>query len=297
VNKFKSRTSVATRLSFFVVGLPLLLACAEREPNPELQRQLDELEAIRSENSQLLTEVAANARLMTEIGDEIDQVEGLDNVAIDDAESPMDSTHRTILNKVKQVTERLMRSEQQLAQSRRRLNSVGTDTDSLRDRIETLSQSIRDFESVVANQRVTLARLNEEIAQLEAEKLALQDTVGTLVAERNTAYYVVGTKEELLEQGIIVKEGGARVLFIFGKRGQTLRPARDLDTSIFTPIDIHQVTEIPLPDEAEYTIASRQDLAYLETPLDDGGKIAGSIRISDPEEFWTPSKFLIVVRG
>jgi hypothetical protein len=114
-----------------------------------------------------------------------------------------------------------------------------------------------------------------------------------MTTRQNTAYYIVGTKDELLERGIIVKEGGARVLFIFGKAGETLQPARDLDPGQFTPINLTEVREITLPDStAEYLIASRQDLAYLEVPPVEGEKprVRGSVRIGAPEQFWLPSR-------
>ena len=84
---------------------------------------------------------------------------------------------------------------------------------------------------------------------------------------------------------------------IFGKRGETLAPARDLDPSQFNAIDMTQMTSIPLPDDGEYKIASRQDLSHLETPVDDDNKVAGTISITSPQEFWLPSKFLIIVKA
>ena len=135
---------------------------------------------------------------------------------------------------------------------------------------------------------------------LEAENIALRDTVATMGQRENTVYYIVGTKEELIERGVITPEGGSRFLFIFGKRGRVLAPARKLDPSQFTAINKRDVTEIPLPGaDGEYQIASRQNLEFLATPPDEKGKITGTetLRIASPEQFWTASRFLIVVRS
>ena len=113
-----------------------------------------------------------------------------------------------------------------------------------------------------------------------------------------TAYYIVGTKDELIEQGIVTEVGGSRVLFIFGRAGKTLVPARELDTAQFTPIDLRTTLEIALPDSlATYRIASRQNVAFLADPPDKDGKVRSPLRITSPDEFWLPSKFLIVVRS
>jgi hypothetical protein len=57
------------------------------------------------------------------------------------------------------------------------------------------------------------------------------------------------------------------------------------------------VTEIPLPDSAAaYKIASRQNVTVLATPPAKDGKVRRRLQIAVPDQFWMPSKFLIVVR-
>jgi len=116
----------------------------------------------------------------------------------------------------------------------------------------------------------------------------------------NTVYYVIGTRDELQERGIVAPVGGSRFLFVLWKTGVTLAPARHLDPSLFTAINKREVTNIPLPDpNGHYRIASRQDLTALGTQADDQGEItgAGSLTIAHPEQFWKNSKFLIIVIG
>ena len=42
-------------------------------------------------------------------------------------------------------------------------------------------------------------------------------------------------------------------------------------------------------------MVSRQNLAGLSTPPNNKGEFRGSIQIGNPELFWGPSKYLIVV--
>src|SRR3989454_11609677 len=70
-----------------------------------------------------------------------------------------------------------------------------------------------------------------------------------------TVYYVVGTKDELEQKGIITEEGGARFLFVLWKSGKTLVPSRNLDPGVFTVADRRHFTELPLPEsDKEYRI-------------------------------------------
>lgn len=288
-----------TRTRWTWVPLALLVAAFGCEPrvSEEVRAQLATLDTLAAQRDSLFNEVADNARLLNEIGSELDKVEGLTEPDSAAGESPIGARHSALRHKMQQVTTRLADSEKRLATSRAQLRRAGREADTLKQRVASLQQMVQGFEEMLEGQRVTIASLTERVTGLETENLALRDTVTDLATLKNTAYYIVGTKDELLERGIIVKEGGARVLFIFGKSGETLQPARDLDPGQFIPINLQHVTEIPLPDStAEYVIASRQDLAYLEQPPQEDGRFRGSVRIGQPEQFWLPSKFLIVVR-
>ena len=140
---------------------------------------------------------------------------------------------------------------------------------------------------VALNSRVdTITRDNVRLA---GERAALADTVSQL----NRVYYVAGTRDELIKKGVLVEEGSRSVLGIFGSR--PVVPARTLDPSAFTSLDRLHDRNITLP-EGEYSVVSRQDLAYTTPGERKDNRIAGSIQIDRPEKFWEPSKFLVLVR-
>jgi hypothetical protein len=278
------------------------VAC-QRGPDPEAQAQLAELTVLAAEKDSLFRQVAENARLMSDISAQLATVADQERLArvAETAESPVAATRDSLRVMVEDVTSRLGTLETRLAESRRRVQRLDRTSDSVRAAFET---AITDLQTTMENQRTTIAfltshleTLQAENVQLASERAALADTVEQLIDVQNTAYYVIGTKDELLADGIVTEEGGSRVLFIFGKRGKTLVPARDLDTALFTPIDLRTTTELALPDSAaDYRIASRQNLGFLADPPDDDGKIRGMLRITSAQDFWLPSKFLIIVR-
>jgi hypothetical protein len=315
-----------TSLALALMVAPACQGPAAGDGRADLDAMAQEgsVDGIGAQRDSLFAEVADNARLLNQIGEELSKVEGLSEPDSGMVESPASATGERLLHQVRQVTARLADAEKRLSQSRRQIRVASKTTDSLTGRVSELEKMVADFEAVLESQRTTVAALTERVSALEGANLALRDTITTMETEENTAYYVVGTKDELIQRGIITKEGGSRVLFIFGRRGETLVPARNIDTTQFTAIDIRQVAEIPLPDSAaEYLIASRQNLDALQ-PLatampGDGqayqagseydsrpsaeadkqkqkGRVRGAIRIAEPEQFWLPSKFLIVVR-
>lgn len=283
----------------------LAVACG---PNQATREHIAQLEAVATERDSLMTLIAENARAMSEIGQAIAGVEtaGQQQASLRVAsESPLASSRDSLVARVQGVAERLQTAETRLDQSRRRLRLLTRQSDSLSGHVTQLEQSIATFQAALDAQRATVAGLNQQIASLQArnthlaaERDSLNDSVTSLAARAYTAYYIVGTESELLDRGIIRKEGGSRFLFIFGRRGQTLVPARDLDPSQFIAIDARRVQDISLPDSAAgYTIASRQDIAALETRVGDDGRIhTDTLRIADPGRFWQNSRYLILVR-
>lgn len=274
--------------------------CA-RGPSPEVQHQLDQLATVSAEKDSLLQQVAENARLMSDITNQITKVRGIEKVKVPVSESPMRAPHDTLLARIAAVVTRVDRAEQHLAASRRRVAGLTNLSDSLKAQ---LTQSIDQFQSVIDNQKATIASLTEQVNQLQTQNAALTernasltDTVSSMTTRENTVYYVIGTKNELKQKGIVVEEGGSRFPLIFKKVGTTLKPARDLNPSDFTAIDRTKVTQIALPDSTqEYRVASGQNLDYLASPPQDG-KVHGTLQIASPAQFWAASKFLILVRG
>jgi vacuolar-type H+-ATPase subunit I/STV1 len=283
-------------------GLALVgaLAC-QGKPSAALQARIDSLQNASNERDRLVQEMAQDARMISDISAELTkvQVRGKLNVS---SESPGQASRDSMVQKVRYIATRLTQNEASLRSSERRVRSLTSLSDSLRN---TLSATIANYDSVISGQRTQLIAFAAQLDTLKGENMALtavngalKDTVNDLSLRENTVYYIIGTKDELVQRGVVEETGGSRFLFVLWKSGKSLQPARTLDTSAFTAIDKRQVTTIPLPDTTKaYRIASRQDLSSLATPPDANGKLHGTVRIAQPEHFWAASKFLIIVQS
>lgn len=287
-----------------LIGLSLagLAACG---PSAEIQQQLAELTAISAEKDSLMTQVAANARLMSDISAELAraQIPVVEEGATETS-APQDPAR--ILANIQTLTARITESEDRLAESQKRVEALSRESRSQTGRIAEFQKTIDEFRGTIESQKATIASLTDQVALLQEENtrlatvnVQLADTLSALDNRQNSVWYLIGTRQELLERGIISEEGGSRVLFVFGKRGKTMIPGRDLDLSQFNVADLRYLTEIPLPDPAaQYTIVTRQDFTALETPPDDKARVRGDfIRITDPARFWAGDHVLILVRN
>jgi hypothetical protein len=63
-------------------------------------------------------------------------------------------------------------------------------------------------------------------------------------------------------------------------------------------IDKTQTLSIPLPrTDKRYKIVSRQNPEFLGGEVTEKGEVKGMVEIASPEEFWSASKYLILVQN
>ncbi|HZO17449.1 MAG TPA: hypothetical protein VFB46_00585 [Gemmatimonadaceae bacterium] len=291
--------SSARLLGVLLAFATLLAGCQskkERARADSLQaitdRQLALTTALSSQKDSLMRAIFESDSLLTRIDSQIRTVKGLPakKRVKRNYESPLEEQlvrRKELSDRVEALVERARITAKELADSRKREQELRGKNDTLQLRIEDDQKIIAELGNKVQEQAATIAAL-----ELRVDSLVTETKV---MGERYyRAYYVVGTEDELIERGIIEREGGANLLF--AKIGRTLSPARGLDPELFTAIDRRDVLEIPLPDSTRrYKVVSRQNLDAAEVAERDEAEFRGHLRIPDSERFWGNSRFLILV--
>ncbi len=273
----------------------LALACESRSRLPrDLAPRLDLLEAAAQRDS-LFQELAETGRVVAEIGRELARFERPERGGT--PESPdlqiTLSDREVVLARVREVATRLEEAESRLAASQRRAWRLAQQRDSLGGELARAAALIADLQRTAEIQKEALAGLAAQLDDLSAANLALADSVSSLTNDRNTAYYVAGSRRELLARGVLVQDGG-RSFPLVGRR--RVRPASSPPLGEFTSIDRSRIREIQLPDSTRtYRIVTPQNLASLAEPVSRNGRVRGRIRIASEREFWEPSRYLIAV--
>lgn len=281
----------------------------------ELKSALAEAKTAEAQKDSLLTEVLETTQFVSDVNSELAKAKSTAvRTASSDPGLPGAKRDReervAALGRVKTIIAKLNESEAKLAETETRARSSRQRNARLLAQIETFKKTIEDLKTTAEQQKseyeaaltekdtqiATLAgrvdTLTTEKTRLGADKAALADTVGNLTAYKNTVYYAVGTKDELVKKGVVTKEGSK--FLVFG--GTRLEPARNLNPDAFTAIDKIQQTSIPLPrTDKKYKIISRQSPTHLSSAVKDG-KVSGSLEISQPEQFWSASRYLILVQ-
>jgi len=291
------------------VLLPLIvlpIACS----SPRDRARADSAQALASQQRVLMDKlsaqrdsvslVLADANLfITKIDNSISHVKGLQPAAAKKgSESGLEDQLRArkdLLRRVDALVARSRQTARDLADLKDKQAQLITENGRLADENKALRDSLAVEVQHVADMTTSIEQQAQAVAMLQARLDDLTKELGAARSAYAKAYYVIGTEDELIKKGIVVKEGGANLLI---KRvGRTLVPARDLKPEVFTAIDTREVHTIDVPDTTrKYQIVSRQSLDDAKVTTRDGNTFRGALEIPEAERFWSTSKYLIIVQ-
>jgi hypothetical protein len=246
--------------------------------------------------SQMIGDAATSARMISEIDRDLSKA----RIEVKDDRKPesgiQNASDQLVLvqKKVALVLSRLTASEARIRRlredsvARTMLNATQA------AQLAEYEQSIADLRVSVENQTREIAVLGAQVDSMGRENAVLTARNHALNAHEDSVFVAIGTEKELTAKGVIRREGGT--LLAFG-RGKTIVPARTFELEDFQVLSKSNDRTIVLPDTArEYRVVSRQNLDYTDSVNPNQTLVKGSLNVTDPDKFWAPSKYLILVR-
>ena len=143
--------------------------------------------------------------------------------------------------------------------------------------IESLREELAKRDIQIAEQGEQIASLNTNVSSLSQQNEAKARTVAAQDKELHTAYYVFGTKKELREQRIL-------------QRGDVLK-SNDFNKDYFTRIDLRVTKTIRLYSKSAKLVTNHPAGSYS---LEKDAQGQYTLRITDPQTFWSVSKYLVI---
>jgi len=167
-----------------------------------------------------------------------------------------------------------------------------------------LEKAIAELNSRLTQKESELAALNEKLNTLNAQVTQLETSVGILTADNaakaeeietkttalHTAYYTIGKASELQDAKIIDRKGGLLGI------GRTSQLSSNFDNSKFERIDYTKMGTIPVNSKNVKIVTSHPSDSYSLERDDKNKDLVKSIIITNPEKFWSASKYLVVVK-
>ena len=161
-----------------------------------------------------------------------------------------------------------------------------------KDKNSQFSSQVTDLREEIAQSNREVYYLKEELNSMNAsfeaifKKYNLQNKkISDLNQKLNEVAYVIGSKSELLGNGVLTKSGGLIGI------GKTRKLNSDLNTDYFTYVSKYKLPNIPLGYKTVRLMTAHPASSYR---LSSSNEIIDSLIIINKEDFWRNSKFLVV---
>ena len=205
---------------------------------------------------------------------------------------PIKSDTSNIADELRAIGQQMIKNQKALAVLEWKLKQSNEKNDDLVDLAENLSKQLNEKDSEISVIQQELARTRTSLTNVVKQ---FNDSVSVIAEQRaqmdimaikgNTVYYVTGTEKNLANEGIISNQGGVIGLGRIPKLNGNMN-----STSGFVGADLTTLKEIPLEGSFVELVTPHPDRAYKI--------IRGSpdkLLITDPEDFWSKSKYMIAV--
>mgnify|MGYP006381259621 FL=1 len=274
-----------TILSVALVAF-MLSSCVEK--SKKYQQLMAEKNAVVLENQNIEREYNAALGIISDVENNLS--------AIRDAEGMMmlkneNNTQRDQLNS------ELIQIKEQMAENRAKLDSLSNvleksnkDRSYLRNTVKKLQAQLAEKEATIVAMQEQLAQKDEEIAGLNTQVSNLNEDLTKVTAEKdeqsriiadqiteiNTVYYVGATKKALKANGILTSKYILR---------------QEVPAETFTKADKRELKEIVFETKKAKVLSAHPTESYTIVSKDN----QSVLQITNPELFWSVTKYLVVV--
>jgi peptidoglycan hydrolase CwlO-like protein len=266
-----------------------------------------ELRELMSKNTNLTKEMTQKDSIMNDLELTFNEIENRlklikekrNQIAVRQVEGGKDKK-QALIDDVNLLNTMLEESSTKIEELERKLKQSGLNLKAFEQRVASLNESIEnqnieiaELKRVIDEKDFQMAELNTRIEKLDSNLVSQTDTIQVkqrLLEERtnqlNTGHFASGTRKELMEKGLLTKEGG-----FLGFIGKTRAMEENFDEEHFTALDIRETTTIPLHSKKATVISEHPDNSY--SLVEEDGQVA-YLEIKDPEQFWKISKYALI---
>jgi septal ring factor EnvC (AmiA/AmiB activator) len=193
-----------------------------------------------------------------------------------------------VFKQVAAVETQLRAGREKIALLEKRVKNYKSKFNGLNKMVASLKVQLQERETAIGELQARLTSLEAEVTRKNATIAVNEMAIASKEKSLNTVYYIVGTRDELREKGVITEEGG----FLWGLLGSSTVLAEEVDEGLFTPIDKSNETVIPISRTIKDVIPRRNVQSYAKAETAEN---QADLQITDPLRFWRQRYAVIIV--
>ena len=201
-----------------------------------------------------------------------------------------------MLGQIAEIDSTLQSDKKKLAELQSKVRSYRTQFASLNKMIANLKATLEEREASITQLQQRVAELEGEVSQkslMVAQRDSTINEQATIISKQtskiNTGYYIIGTRRELKEKGIIADEGG----LLWGLFGTTTILANGFNGKLFTPFNKTTDMKIDVAGSIGEIVPKRNMQFYSISAGAD--REHASIQITKPDQFWQDNYLVIII--
>ncbi|MDD6803382.1 MAG: hypothetical protein PUD87_04530 [Prevotellaceae bacterium] len=278
------------KLFFASLCLAALVGCQDNKSKVDnaVSAERDSLNKVIAQKDNEINDIMSTFNQIEEGLREIGQAEGRISVARDGEGA---SRTQRIAENMQFIQQTMQQNRELIDKLRTQLRESSINGEQLKKTIESLALQLEEKDKQLQQLRAELdakdihimdldekiANLNTNVSNLSSESAKKSETISAQDKQLHTAWFVFGTKKELKDQQIL-------------KNGKVLQG--NFNKEYFTKVDIRVDKEIKLYSRSAKMLTSHPSSSY--TLQRDANK-QYVLRITDPQLFWSTSKYLVIL--
>jgi len=186
---------------------------------------------------------------------------------------------------IQSIYDLMAKNKDRIGSLSKKLKNSKLQIDGLEKMIENMQATLSLKDSEIEELKTKIEGLNVELSNLTTNYKAVENESNQKTEIINTAFYAIGSSKELKEKNVITKEGG-----IIGL-GKTTKLSSDFNKEYFTKINIEKTTSINLGAKKIKMLTTHPSNSYKLI----GEKPIEKLEITNTKEFWSASKYLVII--
>ena len=265
---------------FACLALLLLGACTGKKSSPDLvnMEQNDSLQRIIAQRDSEINDMMSTLNEIQEGLSAINQAENRLSIAREgegaNKTAQIKENIKFIANTMARNRELMKRLQQQL---RKTISNLTQQLDDKAQELQRLKAELDAKDIHIAELDEKIDNLNDNVENLQTDAQQKAQTISNQDKQLNTAWFVFGTKKELKEQHIM-------------ENGKVLQS--NFNKNYFAKIDIRIDKEIKFYSKSARILTMHPSGSYTLTPDVNKQYV---LRITNPQLFWSTSKYLVVL--
>jgi hypothetical protein len=279
------------KIIYFIALLPLALGCGGGKQEGVLTVE-DSLTAVAGGQHVRIekqdSSIQSFIQGFNEIQDNLDVIKEKEKIVTSnskDAETRKNKEEQIVAD-IQAMYDIMNKNKQQLASMKAKLNKSNKKNAELEKFITRLTSDIEAKDAQINDLKTQLEQLNVELTNLNTSYQEVTQESAVKTEKLNTGYYAFGTAKELIKNNVLTKEGG------FIGIGKSQKVKEDFNKNYFTKVDITNTQEIVLGAKKAKIVTTHPAGSYKIEGKD--GK-AEKLVITNTDDFWSASKYLVIV--